>query len=138
MESILVIDDDKTVQGIIKSMLEGGGYRVSVIADGRRGMAALERGQFDLVIVDIFMPAMDGFETIQAIRQRRPDLPIIVISGFSVHQAAGAGPDFLAMAMKLGAWRSLRKPFRPDELMTAIESCLAERNRRVVASVAAE
>jgi DNA-binding response OmpR family regulator len=121
MAKILVIDDDNAVRSVLMILLEQWGHRVVTARDGRSGLAAAERDRFDLLIIDIFMPEMDGFETIRLVRQSKPTLPIIVISGGSRHASE---PDFLAMARKLGAIESLHKPFRPDALSAAIEACL--------------
>ena len=84
----------------------------------------------DLLIVDIFMPGMDGIATIREVRRHQPDLPAIVISGTSVGggvlNAPGLqAPDFLAMAIKLGAVRSLQKPFKPRDIIAVVDQCLA-------------
>ncbi len=126
MQRILVVDDDRMVQGIIKAILEQSGRAVIVVADGRQALDELERARYDLVIVDIYMPGMDGFEIIRAIRRSRWELPIIVISGTGPPSIGEAGPDFLGMAVKLGASRSLRKPFRAGELLAAVEACGAD------------
>jgi DNA-binding response OmpR family regulator len=73
------------------------------------------------------MPDMDGFETIRAIHERDPDVPVIVISGFTFRHTTVPTPDFLAMATQLGAACSLRKPFRPNELLRAVNGCLRGR-----------
>jgi CheY-like chemotaxis protein len=92
-------------------------------------MKAIKAGGIDLLIVDIFMPGMDGIETIREVRQHQPDLPAIVISGTSLggtdlHAPGLQAPDFLAMAVKLGAVRSLQKPFKPRDIITAVDQCL--------------
>jgi CheY-like chemotaxis protein len=86
-------------------------------------LALCRTGDFDLLFLDIFMPGMDGFETMRMVRQYRPQIPIIVISGRPVAEQADS-PDFLTMATKLGAVSSLQKPFRPAELLAAVAGCL--------------
>ena len=129
MANILVIDDDQAVRMTIRLVLEREGHTVKLATDGLAGMKAIKAGGIDLLIVDIFMPGMDGIETIREVRQHQPDLPAIVISGTSIGgaQAPGLGaPDFLAMAVKLGAVRSLQKPFRPRDILAAVDQCLGE------------
>jgi CheY-like chemotaxis protein len=89
-------------------------------------MKAVEAGGVDLLIVDIFMPGMDGIETIREVRQHQPDLPAIVISGTSLGGPGLQAPDFLAMAVKLGAVRSLQKPFKPRDIIAAVGQCLGD------------
>ena len=130
MAKILIVDDDPAVQMTIRLLLERAGHSVEVAGDGLKGLAAFEQGEFDLLFLDIFMPGMDGLETMRHILRQRPTTPIIVISGRPLVGDAGE-PDFLAMATKLGAVSSLPKPFRPAALLTMVESCLKARDRNV-------
>ena len=125
MARILVVDDDKSVRLAIQMLLEHEGHDVVVADGGRHGLEAIETGKFDIVICDIFMPGMDGLESIRAFRQRDSAVPVIAISGFMFRDSAVPAPDFLTMATKLGAAYSLHKPFRPQELLKAVEGCLA-------------
>jgi CheY-like chemotaxis protein len=98
---ILIVDDDSTVQLTMRLLLERAGHRVVTASDGRKGLAQFQAGDFDLLFVDIFMPGMDGFETMRMVHQQKPLTPIIVISGQPM--SSESGPDFLTMATKLGA-----------------------------------
>jgi len=118
MASILLIDDDKSVRTAIKTALEVQGHQVVVASDGHEGLRTLEIAHFDVVIVDMFMPGMDGIETINLIRQRKLEFPIIMMSG------SATPADLINRATKLGAVRSLCKPFRPRDLAAAIADCL--------------
>jgi CheY-like chemotaxis protein len=91
-----------------------------------RGCRALEGSTFDLMIVDIFMPHMNGFESIRVFHQRAPTVPLIAISGYVFAEQRTPAPDFLNMALRLGATRCLRKPFTPSTLLTVIDACLLE------------
>ena len=124
MANILIVDDDVAVQVTFKLLLERAGHRIVVANDGRNGLAAFESEDFDLLLLDIFMPGMDGFETMRVVRQRRPLMPIIVISGRPIASDSDSTPDFLTMATKLGAVSSLQKPFKPAELLAAVAGCL--------------
>ena len=137
MAKILIVDDDSAVQSTIKILLERAGHSVAVAGDGRNGLAIFEAGEFDLLFLDIFMPGMDGLETMRLVHQKRPRIPIIVISGRPIISVPGAGPDFLTMATKLGAVSSLQKPFRPAALLAAVADCLDAARRSSSFSVPA-
>ena len=122
MAKILVVDDDTAVQATIRLLLERAGHSVVVAGDGRKGLAIFQTGEFDLLFLDIFMPGMDGLETMRLVHQQQPLIPIIVISGNPV--TSDSGPDFLTMATKLGAVRSLQKPFKPAALLAAVAASL--------------
>jgi CheY-like chemotaxis protein len=92
---ILVVDDDAAVQVTVRLLLERAGHSVVTADNGRKGLALCQTSDFDLVFLDIFMPGMDGFETMRMVRQHRPLLPIIVISGQSASSEPDKGPDFL-------------------------------------------
>jgi CheY-like chemotaxis protein len=122
MARILVIDDDVSVRNAIRFILEHRGHQVVVAEGGQRGVAAVEAHAFDVVIVDIFMPGMDGFQTIKILRQSAPKVAIIAISGYAFRAALWPVPDFLKMACDLGATCSLRKPFKTSDIIKAVET----------------
>jgi len=134
---ILIVDDDSAVQATIRLLLERAGHSVVVAADGRKGLAVFEAGDFDLLFLDIFMPGMDGLETVRLVHQQQPVIPIIVISGNPMTSASGSGPDFLTMASRLGAVASLQKPFRPAALLAAVAGCLEAAKRPSLSSTTA-
>jgi CheY-like chemotaxis protein len=109
----------------INILLEREAHAVEAVDNSRAGLRLLEARKFDLLIVDIFMPGMDGFETMSLVRQIRPEMPIIVISGNQPWSASERTPDFLYMATKLGAVSSVKKPFRPNDLLAAVASSLS-------------
>ena len=126
MERILVVDDEQLVRDTLGLLLKQEGFRVVVAECGHTAVSAIEAFTFDVVIVDIVMPGMDGIETIGILRQDAPDVSIIAISGY----AAGSGlaeQDFLRSAVERGATCCLRKPFTRDQLIDAIEFCRLSR-----------
>jgi CheY-like chemotaxis protein len=90
---------------------------------GHDGAEAIEAYAFDLAIVDIFMPGMNGLETIKVFRESAPTLPVIAISGYVFRDASEPAPDFLRMAVDLGAAACLRKPFTGTQLLEAVAAC---------------
>ena len=127
MAYILVIDDDPAILSVAELLLKRDGHEVVVACEASKGLHALETEPFDVVIVDIFMPEMDGLETITHVHRLRPGLPVIVMSGYQFETALAPRPDFLHMATELGATASLKKPFRPADLLQAVAICLARR-----------
>jgi CheY-like chemotaxis protein len=139
MRRILVVDDDPHICLAIRAWLKRYGFRVSIADGGANGIAALDNSTFDLMIVDMFMPNMRGFESIRVFHNHAPAVPLIAISGYAFSGPEASSSDFLEMALRLGATRCLRKPFRPTTLLGVIDECLseAEPHRRYVASLAA-
>lgn len=124
MERILVVDDEKPVRDAMCLLLKSEGYRVVVAESGHTAVEAIEAFTFDIMIVDIFMPGMNGLETIKVFRRDAPDVPIIAMSGY----ASGSGfvdTDFFRTAMEFGATCCLRKPFGREQLLDAIAFCRA-------------
>jgi CheY-like chemotaxis protein len=126
---ILIVDDDTAVQATVRLLLERAGHSVVTAGDGRKGLALFEASNFDLLFLDIFMPGMDGFETMRMAHQLRPLVPIIVISGKPISSDDASAPNFLTMAIKLGAVSSLQKPFKPAALLAAVTDCLEAAKR---------
>jgi CheY-like chemotaxis protein len=126
LKRILVVDDDPLICAAIRAWLEGSGFSVFVADGGETGLRALGHSTFDLMIVDIFMPHMRGFESVRVFHQRAPKVPLIAISGYVFAEQRMPAPDFLRMALELGATRCLRKPFTPKVLLTVIDMCLLE------------
>jgi CheY-like chemotaxis protein len=129
LAKILIVDDDIAVQMTIRILLERAGHSVVVASDGRKALSIFGTGNFDLMFLDIFMPGMDGLETMRLVHQQQPLMPIIVISGRPIARDPDGGPDFLTMATKLGAVTSLQKPFKPAALLAAVAGCLEAAKR---------
>lgn len=130
MERILVVDDEQTVRETLAALLRQDGYRVIVAESGHVAVEAIEAFTFHFIIVDIFMPEMNGLETIRVFRGSAPGVPIIAMSGY----AAGSGfvdNDFFQTAMEFGATCCLRKPFSREQLLDAIAFCRASKSQLV-------
>ena len=123
MARVLVIDDDELLRRAVRAVLEVAGYDVIEAADGADGLRVQRDQGADLVLVDIFMPEVDGLEFIRRLRAELPQAKIVAMSGGGRIGHA----DVLRMAAALGASRTLRKPFKPRDLLTAIRDLLGER-----------
>jgi CheY-like chemotaxis protein len=121
---ILVVDDDPMVCIAIEVCLRRQGMEVTIADGGDAGMRELASGAFDVMLVDIFMPHMRGFESIRIFHERAPDIPLVAMSGYAFANADTTSPDFLRMTLELGATRCLRKPFTPAALLAAVNDCL--------------
>lgn len=135
MNSILVVDDDHMVCMAIEMLLARHKFDVVVTNDAEAGLRALRRGNFDVILVDIFMPHMRGFDSIRVFREHDPTVPLIAMSGYAFASGDTPAPDFLSMALELGASRCLRKPFKPNALLAVIGECLREARRSSAAPI---
>jgi CheY-like chemotaxis protein len=122
---ILVVDDDPLVGQTVEANLERAGFEVTVAGGGEAGMRALETSTFDVMLVDIFMPHMRGFESVRIFHERAPAIPLIAMSGYAFANLDASAPDFLKKTLELGATRCLPKPFTSAALLTAVNECLA-------------
>jgi two-component system KDP operon response regulator KdpE len=115
-ERILVIDDDHTLQKLVQHGLELTGYEVAVALDGQSGLQQLHERQPHLVILDVMMPHMDGWETCRRIREVST-VPIIMLTALGSHRDIVKG-------LKMGADDYLVKPFDLEELRARVEAAL--------------
>jgi CheY-like chemotaxis protein len=122
---VLVVDDDPMVCVAIEVCLQRQGFDVTIADGGEAGMRALEGATFDVMLIDVFMPHMRGFEAIRIFHERVPDIPIIAMSGYAFANTERA-PDFLRMTIELGAAYCLRKPFTPQALLATVNECLSK------------
>ena len=118
--TILLVDDEAAVRTLVSAMLERSGYDVLAVADGSAAMAALqERADIDLVIADYRMPGMDGLGLVRRIKERTPDLPVVMLTGY------GDLESYLC-ATGLGVVRYVGKPVGMRELQKTVRDAVAE------------
>jgi CheY-like chemotaxis protein len=119
MARILIIDDEANIRNMLSLVLKKDGHQVATAENGVVGCQMTENATFDLLLVDLFMPEMDGLEVIQFIRKQCPEIRIIACSG-----GGNRGMDLLAAAKAFGAHYALYKPFDLDELRDIIQQAL--------------
>ncbi len=118
---ILVVDDEEIVLLSCERVLTEEGYEVQTRLGGQEGLQLLAEEPFDLAIVDLKMPGMDGLELLRAIKRDYPHMPVIMITGFSTVESA-------VEAMKAGAYDYLPKPFTPDQVAMVVKKALDNRS----------
>jgi UDP-3-O-[3-hydroxymyristoyl] N-acetylglucosamine deacetylase len=119
VEKILIIDDEKDIVESLSSILEDEGFLVIKAEDGKKGIAAYERENPDLVILDVWMPEMDGIEVLKKIKKIRRDAKVVVISGHGNISTA-------VEAVKRGASDFLEKPLSIEKVLEVIGRCLKD------------
>src|SRR5512140_2367514 len=123
-EHILVVDDDKAFRVATRTLLEDERYRVSCAPNGEAALEGLENSSYDLVLSDMVMGKMSGIELLKELKRRRPEMPVIMVTGFGSIETA-------VEAMRLGAVDFLTKPSNNDELLIKISKALnMQRNER--------
>ena len=120
MPRILVVDDEENIRNVVKEYAEFEGYEVSEAADGMEAVKMCRENKYDLVIMDIMMPRLDGYSSVKEIR-KNSDVPVIMLS------ARGEEYDKL-FGFEIGLDDYVTKPFSPKELMARIKAVLARRN----------
>lgn len=112
---ILVVDDDADILDTLKDVLELEGYETETASDGFKALDAVRNSSFDVVLMDIKMPVMNGVETFKKLRAISADTPVIMISAYAVE-------DLVREALREGAFAALKKPVDFDQLFHTIES----------------
>jgi DNA-binding NtrC family response regulator len=117
---ILIVDDEEIVIRSCTRILTDPSYQVESTADGFDAMRRVEENPYDIVILDIMMPKVDGLEVLQYVKERHPEVEVIMMTGLSQVQTA-------VKAMKLGAFDYLSKPFDPAELQHVVSRAIERR-----------
>jgi len=114
MKKILVIDDEPIVRISCERSLANMGYEIKSASSGKEGIELLEKEPFNLVLLDLKMPDMDGIEVLKKIREKWQETKVIMITGYSTVETA-------VKTLKLGAFSYIEKPFTPDTLLEAVK-----------------
>jgi DNA-binding NtrC family response regulator len=122
------MEDDLGVAAGLESVLSEEGYKVNLTDTGKLALEAFEQKCFDLLVADLRLPDIDGMEIIRQIKVRKPEIEVIVITGYGT-------PATAVKAMKLGAHDFLPKPFTEGQIKTAINEALAGYKQKPVETV---
>jgi len=114
---ILVVDDEEIMRSSLSDWLKENGYEAMAVEDGYKAIEQVKREDYDLAIVDLKMPGMDGIETMKRINKIKSDLPVIIITAYATIETA-------VLAMKEGAADYIVKPFNPEEINLLINKIL--------------
>ena len=117
---ILIADDEEIVIRSCLRILDGDDFQVEAVQDGREALRKIEENPYDVMILDIMMPNMDGLEVLRRVKETHPNVDVIMITGLSQIDTA-------VQAMKLGAFDYISKPFEPDELKLVVQRALERR-----------
>ena len=116
MGKLLVVDDNPTDRLILRRMLETNGYEVDEVCDGSEVLEKLNKADFDLVFLDIFMQIEEGFETLTNIQHCNPDLPVVIVSC--------AADTYGSQMLDLGAREAIQKPVDRLQLLKTVSDNL--------------
>jgi DNA-binding NtrC family response regulator len=116
---ILVVDDQEDLRTVLSNELSSEGYDIETASDGDEAIASVQKSRFDLVLLDIKMPKVDGFEVLRFIKKNSPAVKVIMLTGFADLKNA-------IESKKLGAEDFVSKPYDLVDLLTTIERVLSE------------
>ncbi len=121
---ILCVDDEEVILGSFRKILVLDGYAVDTVESGREALGLIQTHHYDFVFTDLKMPEMDGVEVAKAVKHLRPDIDVIIITGYATVETA-------VETMKHGAMDYVQKPFTEDELLAFVKKSLIRRQDRI-------
>lgn len=117
--TILVVDDELLIRDLLYEFFTQEGYQVILAEDGERALELIEKQGFDVSLVDLKMPGVDGMEVVRAVHRLDPDLPVIIMTGYPSFNSA-------VEALRQGVYDYVVKPFKVLELMHMVERAIKE------------
>ncbi|MDI6642377.1 MAG: response regulator, partial [Elusimicrobiota bacterium] len=121
MPKVLVVDDEKNIREALEEFLTDEGYEVSLAEDGHKGLEKFKNEDYDLVFMDVRMPGIDGIETLHMMKQSKPEVKVVIITGMpdetTFDRAVSVSPDIVH--------GFLAKPFKPDDIRKCLQTILA-------------
>ncbi|HOM03228.1 MAG TPA: response regulator transcription factor [Acetivibrio sp.] len=121
MRKILIVEDDESIGELLRDYLEINGFSVDICTDGVDGLKCIQHGEYDLLILDIMLPGMNGYEILKRIRDEK-DIPVLIVSAKKEEFDKIRG-------LKLGADDYITKPFSPGELVARVNAHIAKYER---------
>ncbi len=121
---VLVIDDEPILREVLQEILIRDGYAIALVPDAESGLKKLDDHEYDLIILDLMLPGIGGFETLQEIKRRDPDSVVVMITAYGSVESA-------VQAMRMGAHDYLTKPFKNEDVLRTLSTGL--RHRRLLA-----
>ena len=123
-ERVLIVDDEKNIVSSLQEILNDEGYEIVTAEDGLDALEMIQSEPPDLVLLDIWIPGMDGIEVLQAIKTYHPEIEVLVMSGHGTIDTA-------VKATKLGACDFIEKPFSLNQLVLSVTKALKQRKGRM-------
>ena len=120
---VMVVDDEEKVRHYLSRLLEKRGFQVAAAADGQAALSLLAQQDFDIVLLDVLMPGMDGLSVLKEIKRRKPLTEVIIVTG-------NASVDIGVTGLQLGATDYLLKPINLESLFTCMHEALEQRRFR--------
>lgn len=114
---ILVVDDEPRIRDACRQILLEQGFEVDLAPDGKEGLQRIQKEHYDIILVDLMMPVLSGFEVLSHVKKHHPDTVLIVITGY-------ATVEHSITAMKQGAFDFIPKPFTPDQLRVIVAKAI--------------
>jgi len=121
-ERVLIVDDEKNIVSSLRDILHDEGYEVSVAEDGLGALKMIQSDPPDLVLLDIWLPGMDGIEVLKTVKTYHPEIEVLIMSGHGTIDTA-------VQATKLGAFDFIEKPFSLDQLTESVETVFKEKKK---------
>ena len=119
--SVLVVDDDARMRQSVCDLLQAYGYHCQLADGGEQALELLSQKTIDLLLLDLNMPGMDGYQVMQQVQDDYPDTDVIVVSGETTFENA-------TEALRLGALDFVRKPYQPDDMIRTLSNVLHKRH----------
>src|SRR6478752_7736267 len=120
MPSVLIVDDEPGVRSALSGVLRDEGYQVDAVESGEACLELLGRQPFDVVVLDVWLPGMDGLATLTRMRERQVESQVVIISGHGSVEAA-------VRAIKMGAFDFVEKPLSLDKTVLVVRNALRQR-----------